>query len=192
VHWIGFGDTDASRAIHLPTPAVRTAPTCGGSIGYRRLIQWAEITIAMSISLYYDAKRDRPLSDAEIQRLNAIVAEFGKSAEIERYAASGKGLNWESFTLYDADGLRDGKVLAGATKLPDNKAFAVHKGARHWVDCLSRIRREVLADAVWSVQIDDKALSWDDKSGWHDEASDGLASLWLGCLLSAPFRLFAR
>lgn len=28
--------------------------------------------------------------------------------------------------------------------------------------------------------------------GWHDNASDGLASLWLGCLLSSPFRLFAR
>lgn len=146
----------------------------------------------MSISLYYDAKRDRPLSDEEIRRVEAIVADFDKSAEIQRYEASGKGLNWESFTLYDAEPLRDGQVLAGATKLPDNKAFALHKGACHWVGCLNRIRREVLADAVWSVQLDDKALLWDDKSGWHDEASDGLASLWLGCLLSAPFRLFAR
>lgn len=132
------------------------------------------------------------MNDAEQRRLDAIVAEFGKSAEIERYETSGKGLNWESFTLYDAHRLRDGQVVAGATKLPDNKAFAVHQGARHWIECLNRIRREVLADAAWSVQVDDKPLLWDDNSGWHDEASDGLASLWLGCLLSAPLRLFAR
>ncbi|ALN84584.1 hypothetical protein LC55x_1293 [Lysobacter capsici] len=174
----------------MPKPAARTVLTCLQTID--PLIPPFQVTATISISLYYDAKRDRRLNDVENRRLDAIVAEFGKSAEIERHEASGKGLNWESFTLYDADGLRDGKVLAGATKLPDNKAFAVHQGARHWVDCLNRIRREVLADAVWSVQIDDKALLWDDKSGWHDEASDGLASLWLGCLLSAPFRLFAR
>ncbi|KWS04234.1 hypothetical protein AZ78_1783 [Lysobacter capsici AZ78] len=176
----------------MPKPVERTVLTCWRSIAYRPPIETSQVTATISISLYYDAKRDRRLNDAENRRLDAIVAEFGKSAEIERHEASGKGLNWESFTLYDADGLRDGKVLAGATKLPDNKAFAVHQGARHWVDCLNRIRREVLADAVWSVQIDDKALLWDDNSGWHDEASDGLASLWLGCLLSAPFRLFAR
>lgn len=146
----------------------------------------------MSISLYYDAKRQVGLSEPESQRLQAIVAEFDKTAEIERYAQSGKGLNWESFSLYAPAQLRDGKVLAGATKLPDNKAFAIHRGASHWVACLNRIRREVLPDAQWSVQVDDKELLWDEHSGWHDEASDGLATLWLGCLLSAPFRLFAR
>lgn len=64
--------------------------------------------------------------------------------------------------------------------------------ARGWVGCLNRIRREVLPDARWSVSIDDRTLLWSDKSGWHYEASDGLATLWLGCLLSAPFRLFTK
>lgn len=146
----------------------------------------------MGMSLYYDAKRERPLSETETERVDAIVSAFDKNADIERYAHSGKGLNWESFTLYPPSGLDAGVVLAGATGLPDNKAFALHKGATHWVACLNRIRREVLPDAQWTAQIDDKALSWDDKSGWHDQASDGLASLWLGCLLSAPMRLFIR
>lgn len=68
----------------------------------------------------------------------------------------------------------------------------MHKGARHWVECLNRIRREVLADALWSVQIEDDALLWDDKHGWHDNASDGLAALWLSCLLSSALRPFTR
>lgn len=146
----------------------------------------------MSFSIYYDAKRETPLAEEETQRVDVIVRAFDKHDEIERHEQSGKGLNWESFTLYDASDLQDGKVLAGATKLPDNKAFALHKGASHWVACLNRIRREVLADATWRVQIDDKELLWSDKSGWHDEASDGLAALWLGCLLSAPFRPFMK
>jgi hypothetical protein len=35
-------------------------------------------------------------------------------------------------------------------------------------------------------------LTGEDKHVWHDDASDGLAPLWLGCLWSSPFRLFAR
>lgn len=146
----------------------------------------------MGFSLYYSAKRNRPLTEAEEQQVNAIVLAFDKSDEIDRYAHRGKGLNWEGFTLYDASDLDDGDVLDGSTKLPDNKAFALHKGARHWVACLNRIRREVLPDAEWSAQIDDTILLWSDEHGWHDEASDGLASLWVGCLLSAPFRAFTR
>lgn len=146
----------------------------------------------MSFSIYYDARRDSPLTREEAQRRDAIVGAFDKIDEADRHAHSGKGLNWETFTLYKASELTGGKVLAGATKLPDNKAFALHKGASHWVGCLNRIRREVLPDARWSVSIDDRTLLWSDKSGWHDEASDGLATLWLGCLLSAPFRLFTK
>jgi hypothetical protein len=146
----------------------------------------------MSFSIYYSAKRDSPLTKTEMQRLGTVLRSFDKSSEVENYVHSGKGLNWESFTLYDAANLDEGDVVAGATKLPDNRAFAMHKGASHWVACLNQIRREVLPDAQWSVHIEDKSLLWSDESGWHDSASDGLASLWLGCLLSAPFRLFVR
>ncbi|MGF6349303.1 hypothetical protein [Variovorax sp. W2I14] len=146
----------------------------------------------MGFSIYYTAKRDTPLTPSETQRIDSIVQAFEVTAEIERYAHTGKGLNWESFTLYETSRPKGEEVFSGATALPDNKPFAMHKGARHWVDCLNRIRREVLADARWSVQIEDDALRWDDKHGWHDEASDGLASLWIGCLLSSPFRLFSR
>lgn len=146
----------------------------------------------MSFSLYYTAKRNTPLTEAEAQRIEAIVQAFSVTPEIERYAHTGKGLNWESFTRYETSQLTGEEVLSGATALPDNKSFAMHKGARHWIDCLNRIRREVLPDATWNVQIEDDTLLWDDRHGWHDKASDGLASLWLGCLLSAPFRLFSR
>jgi hypothetical protein len=146
----------------------------------------------MGFSIYYAAKRDTPLTHTEVAHIGMIVNSFDVADQIERYAQSGKGFNWESFTLYPTSRLTGEDVLSGATALPDNKAFAMHKGARHWVDCLNQIRREVLPDARWSAQIEDKPLLWDDKHGWHDEASDGLASLWLGCLLSAPFRLFTR
>ncbi|CAN5674196.1 hypothetical protein BH11PSE13_BH11PSE13_21970 [soil metagenome] len=144
----------------------------------------------MSMSLYYNAKREAPLTDLEVLRLGTILRSFDKADEIERNDRSGKGLNWESFSLYDAAGLDGGDVFAGATKLPDNKAFALHKGAKHWIGSLNQIRREVLPDATWSVQIEDKPLLWSEEHGWHDTASDGLASLWVGCFLSAPFRRF--
>ena len=146
----------------------------------------------MGFSIYYTAKRDTPLTPIESQCIDAIAQSFDVIADIERYAHTGKGLNWESFTRYETSRLTGAEVFSGATALPDNKPFAMHKGARHWVECLNRIRREVLADAQWSVQIEDDALLWDDKHGWHDNTSDGLAALWLGCLLSSPLRLFTR
>ena len=146
----------------------------------------------MASSIYYGARRETPLTDTEAQHLDVILRRFDKTAEAERFDRLGKGLNWESFGLYELSRLETGDVLSGATKLPDNRAFALHKGASHWVATLNAIRRDVLPDATWSAQIDDQPLAWSHEHGWHDEASDGLASLWLGCLLSAPFRRFMR
>lgn len=146
----------------------------------------------MSFNIYYRAKREHPLSEQETERLDSILRDFDKQSESERHERTGKGLNWANFTVYEASRLTDGNVFAGATTLPDNKAFAMHKGAHHWVRCLNRIRREVLPDADWSVEIEEKSLLWDDKNGWHDPSSDGLAELWMACLISAPFRFFMR
>ena len=142
----------------------------------------------MSISLYFEAKRPRPLSSDERTRLAAILAACDRTAEAEHHAQTGRGLNWEPLSFYPDDPDRPERILDGAIKLPDNRAFAVHTGARHWADTLARIRREVAPDAAWSAQIDESELRWSADKGWHDQASDGFAALWLGCLVSAPFR----
>ena len=146
----------------------------------------------MSMTLYYQASRPTPLTPNEEKALTDLMNIYSKEKEIEKYTQKKRGLNWEDFSAYDLDPETPEVVFSGSTSLPNNATFAPYKGARHWATCLNRIRREVLPDAEWSLSIDDNDLIWDDKNGWHDEASDGFASLWLGCLMTFPFRIFLR
>jgi hypothetical protein len=146
----------------------------------------------MSVGLYYKACRLSPLSSSEEKALSELMSSYSKEKEIEKYIQEQRGLNWEDFSAYELDPESPEVIFSGSTNLPDNSTFAPYKGARHWVDCLNRIKREVLPDAEWSVSIDDNDLIWDEKFGWHDAASNGFASLWLGCLMTFPFRLFMR
>jgi len=146
----------------------------------------------MSMGLYYKACRLSPLAPNEEKALSELMNSYSKEKEIEKYIQEKRGLNWEDFSAYELDPELPEVIFSGSTNLPDNSTFAPYKGARHWVDCLNRIKREVLSDAEWSVSIDDSDLIWDEKFGWHDQASNGFASLWLGCLMTFPFRLFMR
>jgi hypothetical protein len=146
----------------------------------------------MSVGLYYKACRLSPLSPNEEKALLELMNSYSKEKEIEKYIQAQRGLNWEDFSAYELDPESPEVIFSGSTNLPDNSTFAPYKGARHWVGCLNRIKREVLPDAEWSVSIDDNDLIWDEKFEWHDAASNGFTSLWLGCLMAFPFRLFMR
>ena len=102
----------------------------------------------MSVSLYYTARRDYPISEQEQEACQKIV---------EHYTAEYPFKNMdEGFCIYDWNAISEENVIfEGATKLPVNKGKArfikVHD---YWSDCLQEIIY-LLPDAQWDIHIDD-------------------------------------
>ena len=87
-----------------------------------------------------------------------IVGEFGVEDEIERFGADPDALNWESF--FWTPNSSDDAVFSGSTRLPDVTMSAIFTGIDHWGKMIGRIRAEVLADAVWDVNVDGDPVRW--------------------------------
>jgi hypothetical protein len=122
----------------------------------------------MGVSIYYTAKRDRPLSAEEHVRIHCVVDNYAVEDQIDRYLASGQGPNWQSFFVYDSsDPSEPGVIFEGATGLPDNSEDAIRAGVQHWCAALSAIRR-VVPDAEWRVYIEDCAIRWDQRKQHFD------------------------
>lgn len=64
----------------------------------------------MSFSLYYDARRDYPLTESEIAESNKIIEKYCDSFTLKGQA--------EEFCVYP--GYDERSVFYGSTKLPDN------------------------------------------------------------------------
>lgn len=102
----------------------------------------------MSVSLYYTAKRDQPMSEQERETCRNVV---------ERYTADYSfGDIGEGFCVYDPhEGSDKTVIFEGAAKLPVNKGKArfikVHD---YWSDCLQEII-DLLPGAHWHISIDD-------------------------------------
>jgi len=104
----------------------------------------------MSVSIYYTASREEPLTSAEWTAIDAIVA---------RYPVEALVAECEGFCVYD-EGTEPGVVFQGATKLPfsdDDEAVL-----RYWCALLSEVRR-VIEGATWKVQVDEAMVPWDEK-----------------------------
>ena len=122
----------------------------------------------MSVSLYYTCRRATPLSDTERARIAIVEKNYAVEDQIEEYAKTNVGFNWESFCIYDpSDPTEHDVIFEGATKLPDNSEDAMWTGLQHWCAALSEIRN-VLGDAHWDVRVDDHELQWDEHSCEYD------------------------
>jgi len=122
----------------------------------------------MSISIYYTARRKQPLSTAERLMIDSAVSKAGVEPQIEEYCATGHGLNWESFCVYDKrDSTEWDVIFEGATKLPDNSEDAAWVGLQHWCQLLTEIRRN-LSEASWEVQVEDHPIVWDEDQRAYD------------------------
>jgi hypothetical protein len=118
----------------------------------------------MGTSIYYTAKRDRPLSVKEQARIQSVVDSYSVENQIDRYIATEQGPNWQSFFVYDSsDPTEPGVVFEGATGLPDNSEESIRTGVQHWCAALSEIRH-VIPDAKWHVHIEGHEISWDQKT----------------------------
>lgn len=103
----------------------------------------------MSVSLYYTAKRENPISEAE-------KAACLKTADryIEEYLL---GDMYEPFCIYDFDNdsFEKNVIFDGATKLPlDEGEEHFAEVLDYWTDCLREIIK-ILSGAEWNIHIDD-------------------------------------
>lgn len=128
----------------------------------------------MPISIYYQAQRKSPLSQAEVERVGAIAEKYSVDSKIEELLRTGVGLNWESFdfrTNVSLGGLfKKGVVFEGATKIPDNTENATWEGVQHWCACLSELRC-ALPECVWRVTVEDHVIQWRASTNSYDPTS---------------------
>ncbi len=123
----------------------------------------------MGVSIYYHARRSQPLTKSESTLVKIIAHSGSVDAKIDKYLQTGDGLNWESFTLYNAPTAHD-LVLEGATRLPDNTEDAMWVGVRHWCVVLTLLRLAI-HDAEWQVTVEDHPLKWDHKEKRYDPST---------------------
>lgn len=106
----------------------------------------------MSVSLYYTAKRERPISKQEREACKKIA---------ERYIADYPlGDIYEGFCIYDFAELSEGNVIfEGATKLPlDEGMDHTLEVLNYWADCLQEIIN-ILPHAQWHINVDDADIT---------------------------------
>ena len=124
----------------------------------------------MGLSLYYSATRAAPLSPAERHAIDELIERYSVDDQIDEYCRSGRGLNWQSFCVYDLDyGFDPHVVFEGATGLPSNTHEAPYVGLRHWCKLLTEIRRKI-DGCSWRVHVDDCEIKWDHAKNSYDTA----------------------
>src|SRR5215207_9596177 len=113
----------------------------------------------MSISIYYTARREKPLAPAERAAVERIRAAYSVRDQVDRYVRDQRGHNGEDFHVYDgADPTEPGVIFVGATKLPDNGGEdALWAMVQHWCRLLTEARRAV-PGARWQVSVDDHEI----------------------------------
>ncbi|WP_033211728.1 hypothetical protein [Kitasatospora phosalacinea] len=108
----------------------------------------------MSVSLYYSAARELPLTAAE-------------AAAVERVVAAGLASfpyrDEECLHLYGG-GHEPGRLLAGSTKMPVDPERALPVIV-HVLGSVTELRR-ALPGARWHVHLDDLDVPWDEDAGY--------------------------
>jgi len=102
----------------------------------------------MSVSLYYTAKREYPISEQEEEACRKIVEQY-----IAEYSL---GEMYEGFCVYDLSRPSEVNVIfQGATKLPlDEGENHLVEVLDYWADCLQEIIN-LLPHAQWHIHVDD-------------------------------------
>ncbi|MEU5108911.1 hypothetical protein AB0H07_42805 [Streptomyces sp. NPDC021354] len=109
----------------------------------------------MGVSLYYQASRPTPLTEAEGAEVARITAARQATFPYE---------NEETLYLYEDDGSEPGEILAGSTKMPHDPDRLMPVLA-HVLDSVTELCR-ALPDAEWRVQMDDVDIPWDEDEGY--------------------------
>lgn len=136
----------------------------------------------MGVSIYYTARRDRPLGDAERDEATEIVADetrqllglleenlraWKDDGTVPSYVEDAREI-CEGLILYDLGAKADPKViLQGSSKVShgDCGTEPMVMQLEYYATCaLGRLRRAV-PGAEWDVHVDDVSLRWDEEHG---------------------------
>jgi hypothetical protein len=136
----------------------------------------------MGVSIYYTARRDRPLSDEERDEVTRIAADetrellgrldqnlpaWKDDGTVPAYVEDA-GEICEGLSIYDPGAAADPKViLQGSSKVSHGDCGTepmVVQLEYYATFALGRLRR-VLPDADWDVHVDDMSLRWEEESG---------------------------
>lgn len=112
----------------------------------------------MGVSVYYSARRERPLTEQEADAIDAIVL---------TNEAIGRP-HYESFCVYDrSEPFEPNAIFEGATKLPRSTEEEFWNEILHRCRTLTLVRR-LLRDAEWDVRIDDLIVYWNAERQEYD------------------------
>ena len=123
---------------------------------------------AVGISIYYQARRSRPLTSQEQRAIDEIVRLNEVEPQVNEAGEWVDESSWPGFCIYPCDEDTEPDVIfEGATKLPMSSEDDFWDAIQHWCRVLTLIRR-VLADATWAVHIDDADIAWDEERKEYD------------------------
>ena len=106
----------------------------------------------MSVSLYYTAKREYPISKQEKDACQRVAERY-----ILEYPL---GDIYESFCIYDLqEAFAENVIFDGSTKLllGEGEEHCI-KVLGYWADCLQEII-DLLPDAQWNIHVDDADIT---------------------------------
>lgn len=112
----------------------------------------------MAFALYYEAKRQEPLTEQEKTISNEISERYCSEYPFKRKV--------EDFGIYDDLKNQDDIIFSGSTKLPGNGPKTLFEVANYWLKCLTEITH-LLTNATWNVTYDDVDLIFDLSEGWR-------------------------
>ena len=125
----------------------------------------------MGVSIYYTARRARPLIVAEGAAIAGVVERHPIETLLAACRIADGQYDGEGFCVYPADeDTEPGVIFEGATKLPLCSEEVFWEAVQYWLRLLSQIRR-VLPDADWHVHIDDHDIAWDEESNAFDPSA---------------------
>jgi hypothetical protein len=115
----------------------------------------------MGQKLRYAARRNSPLTAQEKRAVERIIEQHSVVEEIDAFAETGRGANWESFVVFDpADPSGPDVIFEGATYVNDHRPEHALAVLRHWCAALSALRH-ALPDAAWDVALGERPVRWD-------------------------------
>ena len=114
----------------------------------------------MSLTIYYEAKRDYPISDEEWATVQSMVSECNNKPDIAELVDAGGGEPFDFYARNSSDA-----VLKGSVNLPlrlgEERLDQFIYVAESWIDCLTRVRRQ-LRDCIWDVRLEDEPIIWNE------------------------------
>jgi hypothetical protein len=126
----------------------------------------------VGISIYYQARRERPLSTGEWEAIEELVDRHDVGTRVSEAGQEVEGPGWASFCIYPHDEHTEpGVIFEGGAGLPLTDEDEFWAAIQHWCRVLTLIRRAV-PGATWSAHIDDLAVAWDEPRNEYDPSTE--------------------